>query len=332
MVSRAKINRIVDSMISSLDEGSQATSATDYVLAMSNLDKISMKKRKKYIEKFVLTLNKNFSIIPREPDTNKNYGDRIESELARLPNNPIKEGDLLGMELKSLDISKSDPLRLSTKNIAASILFYLGEIRKQSRYTSKPLRYTDVIYYPKYHGHKLLQDSEGNLNQLKLERHMPPLLAFTHPNYSCGDYDGKLNRLKFEVERDEVQFRVRPEFQKSSGAGTSFLKKDVCSLNFDVNEIFAKFRNGFLLVLYKSYNKPHRGIQIQRVLYCSLKIKELKQMLIDGEITVNFRLKGGQKPHSTNDSFEISRNALKIRMHEGNGFTDTIGWKCPDLI
>jgi hypothetical protein len=332
VVTRREINRIVDSMIDSLDEGSEAISEKEYELVMKNLEKISMTKRKRYIEKIVLTLNKNFSIIPRNPNTEKNYGDRIESELARLPNNPIKEGDLLGMELKSLDISRSDPLRLSTKNIAARILLYLREIRNQYRYTSKPLKYTDVIYYPKYPEHNPLQDSEGNINQLALERHWPPLLAVTYPNYSCGAYDGKLNRLKFEVEGEKVKFRVRPEFQKSSGTGTSFLKKDVTSLDFDVNEIFSKFRNGFLLVLYKSYNTPHRGFQIQRVLYCSLKIQELKQMLIDGEITVNFRLKGGKKPASTNDSFEISRSALKIRMHEGNGFTDTINWKCPDIV
>ena len=332
MPTRTEINRIVDSMIDSLDEGSEAISKLEYKLVMENLNKISMVKRKQYIEKLVLTLNKNISIIPRNPNTEKNYGDRIESELARLPNNPIQEGDLLGMELKSLNIEGSNPLRLSTKNIAASILHYLREIRNQYRYTYKPLKYTDVIYYPKYPEHNRLKDNEGNINQLALESHWPPLLAVTSPNYSCGAYDGKLNRLKFEVEGNKVKFRVRPEFQKSTGTGGSFLKKDVSSLDFDINEIFSKFKNGFLLVLYKKYNAPHRGIQIQRVLYCSLKIHELKQMLIDGEITVNFKLKGGKKPTSPNESFEISRRTLKTMMHERNGIHDTINWKCPDLV
>ncbi|MFL2985596.1 MAG: hypothetical protein ACJZ5B_08970 [Candidatus Poseidoniaceae archaeon] len=216
MVTRIEINRIVDSMINSLDGDSEGISKEKYKLVMENLDKISMAKRKKYIEKIVLTLNKNISIIPRNPNTEKNYGDRIESELARLPNNPIQEGDLLGMELKSLDIAASNPLRLSTKNIAASILHYLREIRNQYRYTYKPLKYTDVIYYPKYPEHSTFQDNEGNINQLALESHWPPLLAVTSPNYSCGAYDGKLNRLKFEVEEDKVKFRVRPEWHISS--------------------------------------------------------------------------------------------------------------------
>jgi len=248
----------------------------------------------------------------------------VIEEFLGLPSNPIHDhGDLLGIELKSWNIAKSAPVRLTTKNFATGLLEYMSG--RDRRYRTNPHHYSDVIYYPRFPIHNALNTPST------LENHTPPLLAVTSPNYTNNSLDGVLDRLMFDLEGDTLRMRVRPNYSRIRGTGGAYLTKNASQLRYNFDEMFSKLRNGFLLVVYKEFNAPTRGLQIQRVIYCHYGLEDFKRLFRIGEISINMKLKGGSQPESPGQSFDWNIGDIKRRMHSGDGFQVTSNWRCPEL-
>lgn len=312
---------IVAKMEMALWEPSITVDPMEYKLVMENLERIPMRRKQCYIESAVEKLNQSIEIIL--PQTNRNNGDVIEGFLG-LPSNPFKEhGDLLGMELKSWNIVKSAPIRLTTKNFASGLLEFMS--RRDSRYHTNPHCYEDVIYYPSCPAHNALNTPHAR------ESHTPPLLAVTSHSYTNKSLDGILDRLMFDLDGDTLRMRIRPNYSRIRRTGGAYLTRNASQLRYSFEEMFAKLRNGFLLVVYKEFSSPIRGLQIQRVIYCHYGLEDFKRLFRIGELSINMKLKGRNNPKSPNQSFDWEIGDIKRRMHHGDGFQSTSNWRCPEL-
>jgi len=267
-------------------------SAKEYEWLMKNQHLISAQRRANYVTDIVKFLRSNHSLEIPEGDLNskgnlKKEGNRIEYLLG-IPENNYSGGDLYGVELKSLKIDSSTPLRLTTTSLGTAIKTLAG---KQGRSYYTEIR--NVVFYPKVHGKELP----------KRNRYL-----IKNGETIFVDLVNKFNRFKFTLDDNNIMSTF-VRFKKSG----PWEKTDAC---VDLKQKMGKFSKGIILVFYtgRDYNRSQKTYQKANLLHTEIMLDVntdwIMERILEKKIGVEIRYGGGKKFDDSGPAWEISRSDL----------------------
>ena len=264
----------------------------DFKWLMNNQHLISPKDKAAYITKIIRFLNSGLHKIPEIPGKDANAGDRLEYFLG-IPNNPLKMGDLYGLDLKSMNIGGSDPLRVAT-------LTFLVPARKHANGElgcNYPQKEHSIVYYPKYKKYR------------RPESARPPFLCKTGEKMTIGK-ENSFGRMRFDFDSENnLKLSIRKARKDDWSVVTSFPSQPFAE------RLDKKISMGILLVWYR-VRRGRRIDTIQCLYLPNLDTKRVISDLKEGNLGLAVRFKGGKSPRSTGSALEYTRSQLNSIIHD----------------
>lgn len=285
------------------------TTGPHYSYLMENLSRINARKKLRYVNAVLQWLAKsNGEMLPK----NKQYfGEDLEHRLGYVTNSSTK-GDILGLELKGMNLisSKSSKksttaLRLTTKISTEFATLLQGVIN--SHYLRVRQYYSDkknVVYYGDYY---------ERTNQTRLsddERSANGFLLNAGEVLKCGK-ESKLGTVKIDINSDGyLVIFVKPPGYSRWYSRTQRIR---------IRDVFSKFSNGMVLVWAYPRKRESERIILSSY-YVAVNQSILVSMFKQGKIGLEIRYGGGGRGRfdSSGDAMQLSRPELEKLIFESN--------------